>query len=386
MRTMRNTGPLSGIRVLELAGIGPGPFAGMLLADLGADVVLIERPARAGDPLDLGRRNILNRGKRSICLDLKNSRAVDLALRLADGCDALIEGMRPGVMERLGLGPDVVLSRQPRLVYGRMTGWGQYGPRAQRAGHDINYIALSGALWYAGQAGDVPLAPPTLVGDMGGGALYLAFGLVAGILHARTSGKGQVVDAAVVDGSANLMNLLFSLKAAGSMPVERGTGLLDGPFWYGTYRCADGKFVTVGAIEPQFNAELLNRLGVAEDEAFARPYDPATWPRGRQRMAEIFAKAGRDHWCGVFASSDACFAPVLDPGEVASDPHLRARGTYFEAEGLLQAAAAPRFSASPSSSSARIPPRGSDWREVLADHGLPAMEDNDAEAAGIVVR
>jgi alpha-methylacyl-CoA racemase len=382
---MQTKGPLSGIRVLEIAGIGPGPFAGMLLADLGADVILVERPARPGDALDLGRNSILNRGKRSICLDLKNPRAVDLVLGLADKCDALIEGMRPGVMERLRLGPDVVLARQPKLVYGRMTGWGQSGPLAQRAGHDINYVALSGALWYSGQPGEAPFAPPTLVGDLGGGALYLALGLAAGILHARATGEGQVVDAAVVDGSANLMNLLLSLHAAGSMPFRRGGGLLDGPFWYGTYRCADGRFVTVGAIEPQFNAELLQRLGAGEDEAFARPHDPATWPRGRQRMAEIFAASSRDHWCRVFKGSDACFAPVLDPGEAASDPHIQARGTYFEADGLLQAAPAPRFSAFPSTGAPRVPGRGADWRSILADCGLPAMTDEDAEAAGIVI-
>lgn len=383
---MRAKGPLSGIRVLEFAGIGPGPFAGMLLADLGADVILIERPTRPGDPLDLGKNNILNRGKRSICLDLKNPRAVDLVLELVSTCDALIEGMRPGVMERLGLGPEALLARQPKLVYGRMTGWGQSGPLAQRAGHDINYIARSGALWYSGQAGEAPLAPPTLVGDLGGGALYLALGLIAGILYARATGEGQVVDAAIVDGSASLMNLLLSLRAAGSMPVARGTGLLDGPFWYGTYRCADGKFVTVGAIEPQFNVELLKRLGADEDEALAQPYDPATWPRGRQRMAEIFAASDRDHWCEVFEGSDACFAPVLDPDEVVSDPHLKARGTYFEADGLLQAAPAPRFSGFPSAVAPSIPGRGADWQKVLADCGLPAMTDEDAEAVGIVVR
>ncbi|MBK6401276.1 MAG: CoA transferase [Rhodocyclaceae bacterium] len=378
-------GPLCGIRILEFAGIGPGPFAGMLLADLGADIILIERPARRGDPLDLGKNNILNRGKRSICLDLKNPRAVELVLGLVRKCDALIEGMRPGVMERLGLGPEAVLLRQPKLVYGRMTGWGQEGPLAQRAGHDINYIARSGALWYSGQAGEAPLAPPTLVGDLGGGALYLALGLVAGVLHARTSGEGQVVDAAIVDGSANLMNLLLSLRGAGSMPVERGAGLLDGPFWYGSYRCADGRFVTVGAIEPQFNAELLKRLGFADDEAFARPYDWETWPRGRQRMAKIFATADRDHWCQVFEDSDACFAPVLDPSELMSDPHLKARGTYFEADGLLQAAPAPRFSVFPSATASGVPGRSADWRNVLTECGLSPMTDADAEAVGIII-
>lgn len=367
---MQSSGPLAGIRVLEMAGIGPGPFAGMLLADLGADVILVERPARPGSPFDLGKNNILNRGKRSICIDLKNPQAADLVLGLIEKSDALIEGMRPGVMERLGLGPEVCLARQPGLVYGRMTGWGQSGPLAQQAGHDINYIALSGALWYSGQPGQAPLAPPTLVGDLGGGALYLALGILSAILHARATGAGQVVDAAIVDGSASLMNLLLSLHAGGSMPTTRGGGLLDGPWWYGTYPCADGRHVSIGAIETEFNAALLERLGATHDEAFARPYDPKTWPGGRQRMAEIIAGATRDHWCEVFAGSDACFAPVLDPVEAASQPHMAARGVYLVREGVMQAAPAPRFSAFPKIEPAAVPVRGADWRSILADCGL----------------
>ena len=264
-------GVLSGIRIVEIAGIGPGPFCGMLLADMGAEVILVERAGVGGDLLDLGKNTIVNRGKRSVALDLKDPKAIDAVLRLIEGADALIEGMRPGVMERLGLGPDVCLARNPRLVYGRMTGWGQSGPLAQAAGHDLNYIALSGALWFAGEPGRPPLAPPTLVGDLGGGALYLAMGLLAGILHARGSGQGQVVDAAIVDGSANLMNLLLSAHAAGQLPYERGTGLLDGPHWCGSYACADGLFVSVQALEPQFNALLFAKLGLGDE--YALPMD-----------------------------------------------------------------------------------------------------------------
>ncbi|ONB49520.1 CoA-transferase, partial [Burkholderia pseudomallei] len=278
-------GPLHGIRIVEIAGIGPAPFCGMLLADMGADVILVERTAgRDGDPLNLGRRAIFNRGKRSLALDLKQPEAVGAVLRLVEHADALIEGMRPGVMERLGLGPDMCFARNPKLVYGRMTGWGQDGPLAHAAGHDINYIGLSGALWYAGQPGDAPFAPPTLVGDLGGGALYLAMGVLAGIVDARLRGKGQIVDAAIVDGSANLMNLLLSIHAAGFMPMARGQGLLDGPHWYGSYRCACGGYVSVGALEPQFYALLVDKLGLADDDDFRNPYDASRWPRLRERL------------------------------------------------------------------------------------------------------
>ncbi len=289
-------GVLSGVRVVEIAGIGPAPFCGMLLADMGADVILVERSnMKAGDPLDLGDKAIVHRGKRSLALDLKEPRAIEAVLRLVSGADALLEGMRPGVMERLGLGPAVCLERNPRLVYGRMTGWGQDGPLAQAAGHDLNYIALSGALWYSGEPGTPPLAPPTLVGDLGGGALYLAMGVLAGILGARSSGRGQVVDAAIVDGSANMMNLLLSLHGAGRMPMARGRGLLDGPHWYGSYACADGSWISIGALEPQFYALLLDKLGLTDEPDFQRPYDPRTWAALRQRLADIFASQPRQH-------------------------------------------------------------------------------------------
>ena len=336
-------GVLSGVRIVEIAGIGPGPFCGMLLADMDAEVILVERSGAKGGMLDLGKNTIVNRGKRSVALDLKDPQAIEAVLRLIDRADGLIEGMRPGVMERLGLGPEVCLQRNPRLVYGRMTGWGQTGPIAQAAGHDLNYIALSGALWYGGEPGRPPLAPPTLVGDLGGGALYLAMGLLAGILRARSTGQGQVVDAAIVDGSANMMNLLLSLHAAGQQPMERGKGLLDGPHWSGSYTCADGLFVSVQALEPQFNALLFTKLGLGENPEFQKPYDPRLWPLLRERLVALFASQPRQHWVDLLEGTDACFAPVLTPREAMNHPHMAARGVYAEHEGVLQAAPAPAF-------------------------------------------
>lgn len=367
-------GVLSGIRVIEIAGIGPGPFCGMLLADMGAEVILVERAGKGGDLLDLGQNTIVNRGKRSVALDLKDPKAIDAVLRLLEGADALIEGMRPGVMERLGLGPDVCLARNERLVYGRMTGWGQTGPLAQAAGHDLNYIALSGALWFAGEPGRPPVAPPTLVGDLGGGALYLAMGLLAGILHARGSGRGQVVDAAIVDGSANLMNLLLSAHAAGQLPYERGTGLLDGPHWCGSYACADGLFVSVQALEPQFNALLFAKLGLGDDPDFKKPYDSRQWRRLRERLAALFASQPRQHWVDLLEGSDACFAPVLTPLQAMAHPHMAARGVYAQRDGVLQAAPAPRFSASPATEVGAVPQRGAHTAEVLRAAGLGEAE------------
>lgn len=364
-------GVLSGIRVIEIAGIGPGPFCGMLLADMGAEVILVERAAAGGaDILNLGKNAIVNRGKRSIALDLKDPKAIDAVLQLIAGADALIEGMRPGVMERLGLGPDVCLARNPRLVYGRMTGWGQSGPMAQAAGHDSNYIALSGALWWAGEPGSAPVAPPTLVGDLGGGALYLAMGLLAGILNVRNGGQGQVVDAAIVDGSASLMNLLLSLHASGQMPYERGQGLLDGPHWCGSYACADGLLVSVQALEPQFNALLFAKLGLGDDPEFKKPYDSRLWPRLRERLSALFATQPRQHWVDLLQGSDACFAPVLTPLEAMSHPHMAARGVYSQKDGVLQAAPAPRFSATASDGNGSVPERGAHTAAVLREAGL----------------
>lgn len=368
-------GVLDGIRIVEIAGIGPGPFCGMLLADMGAEVILVERTGGKGDAmLDLGKNAIVNRGKRSLALDLKDPMAIDAVLRLLASSDALIEGMRPGVMERLGLGPAVCLARNPRLVYGRMTGWGQQGPLAQAAGHDLNYIALSGALWFSGEPGRPPLAPPTLVGDLGGGALYLALGLLAGILNVRGGGTGQVVDAAIVDGSANLMNLLLSAHAAGQQPFERGRGLLDGPHWCASYVCADGHFISVQALEPQFNALLFGKLGLGDDPDFKSPYDPRCWPALRERLSALFATQPRQHWVDQLEGCDACFAPVLTPAEAMAHPHMAARGVYSRHDGMLQAAPAPRFSATPSANVKAVPQRGEHGAEILRSAGLSETE------------
>lgn len=358
-------GPLAGLRIVEIAGIGPAPFCGMLLADLGADVVLIERETAGAEAIDLGPAAIFNRGKRTVSADLKSGQGVEAVLGLIDRADALIEGMRPGVMERLGLGPDVCLARNPRLAYGRMTGWGQEGPLAQAAGHDINYIGLSGALWYSGQPGEPPMTPPTLVGDVGGGALYLAVGLLAATMNARVTGQGQVVDAAIVDGSAHMMTLLLSLRAAGQMGDGRGESMLDGPHWYATYRCADGGYVSVGAIEPKFYRQLCDRLGLGGDPDFADQYDRARWPDLKRRLADLFATRTRDEWCVLLEGSDSCFAPVLAPGEAASHPHMAARGVYQEIGGIMQAAPAPRFSATPGAAGAAS--RRCDLADVLSD-------------------
>ncbi|HEY4084246.1 MAG TPA: CaiB/BaiF CoA-transferase family protein [Burkholderiaceae bacterium] len=363
-------GVLTGLRVVEIAGLGPAPFCGMLLADMGAEVILIERPAPAkAEPMDLGDKAIFNRGKKSIVLDLKDPESVEIALRLIDTADALIEGMRPGVMERLGLGPDFCLARNPRLVYGRMTGWGQDGPLAQSAGHDLNYIALSGALWYASPAGSAPLTPPTLVGDLGGGALYLAMGLLAGILAAKSSGHGQVVDAAIVDGSANLMNLLLSVHAAGLLPMERGQGLLDGPYWYGSYACADGEFITLASMEPQFYALLLQKLKLENDTDFNKRHDKRHWPELRARLEAIFKSQSRQHWVDMLEGSDACFAPVLNPLQAQAHPHMQARQIYSSPGDVLQAAPAPRFSAHAESRPGKIPARGEHTQELLVALG-----------------
>ena len=364
--TKTTTGPLQGLRILEIYGIGLAPFCGMLLADMGADVVLVDRASMGPEDLDLGRHTVVNRGKRSIALDLKTPEGVQTVLQLIEQCDALIEGMRPGVMERLGLGPEVCLARNPKLVYGRMTGWGQSGPLAQAAGHDLNYIALSGALWYSGQPGEAPMTPPSLVGDVGGGALYLALGLLAAVMHVRAGGQGQVVDAAIVDGSANMMNLLLGLKSAGLVVNERGRSLLDGPHWYRSYRCKDGKFVSVGAVEPKFQRLLIEKLGLAGVPAFAEARDATAWPQQHSAFAELFATRTRDEWCTLLEGSDACFAPVLDLDEAAAHPHMAERGVYSQVDGVLQAGPAPRFSDTPAQAGP-VPRRAQHQQQVLAD-------------------
>lgn len=339
-------GALAGITVIELAGIGPAPFAAMMLADHGARVIRIERPGneRFGD---LGGRDIINRNREIVTLDLKRPEAVAQVLALAGEADALIEGNRPGVIERLGLGPDVLLARNPRLVVGRMTGWGQDGPKAQRAGHDINYIALSGALHTYGPR-ERPMAPANVVGDYGGGGMLLAFGVLAGILSARGTGKGQVIDAAMLDGAALLSAMTYSLFAVGMWNDERENNMLDGAaHFYDTYETADGKFVSIGSIEPQFYALLLEKLGLADDPAFAYGASRVDWPALKARLRAIFRTRTRDEWCALMEDTDICFAPVLNLAEAPRHPHNVARGTFVDVEGTVQPAPAPRFLGTP---------------------------------------
>ena len=362
------SGPLRGLRVLELAGLGPGPFCAMLLADLGADVVRVDRPGGGVTPVNHD-NDLLNRGKRSIALDLK--RDLGTALRLADRADVLIEGFRPGVAERLGIGPEVCLSRHPQLVYGRMTGWGQTGPRAHTAGHDITYIALTGALHAIGTAGGPPQIPLNLVGDFGGGALYLATGILAALWEARSSGVGQVVDAAIVDGAAHLMTMQWSLLAGGAWQDERGVNLLDsGAPFYRVYETADRRHIAVGPLEPRFFAEFMTRLGLG-DEADDY-FDRARWPRLAELIAAAFATRTQREWADLFADSDGCVAPVLSMREAAADPHLRARGTFTEHGGVTQPAPAPRFSRTEATLSRPPAAPGAHTEEVLADWLGPA--------------
>lgn len=357
-------GPLSGIRILEFAGIGPGPFCGMLLADLGADVVRVDRPGAVNRPGDL-----FGRGKRSVAFDLKAAGDRAAVLALIAGADALIEGFRPGVMERLGFGPAEALAINPRLVYGRMTGWGQSGPLAAAAGHDLNYIALTGALHAMGEPGRPPAPPLNLVGDFGGGSLYLAFGLCAALLQARGSGRGQVVDCAMTDGAASLMTLFYGLREAGMWRDERGSNLLDGgAHFYRCYVCADGKFISIAAIEPQFYALLRTKIGLSDSE-FDAQYDPAAWPDLGAKIAALIARKTRAEWVELLEGTDACFAPVLSPGEAPAHPHNVARGTFVEAFGVTQPAPAPRFSETPGAIARPPPECGAHTSEVLRDWG-----------------
>ncbi|MBS0124882.1 CaiB/BaiF CoA transferase family protein [Thetidibacter halocola] len=317
---------LDGIRIVEFEALGPAPFAGMLLADLGAELIVIHRKGGGTAP-GAPERNLLDRGKRSIALDLKEPADLATARALIRSADGLTEGMRPGVMERLGLGPAEARALNPRLVYGRMTGWGQDGPRAAQAGHDLNYLALSGALFYAGLPGQAPGVPPTMLGDIGAGALYLSVGMLAGLLNARATGQGSVVDAAILDGASHMMALLLSMGAQFST-TARGQSLLDGPHWSRCYACADGRYVSVQCLEPKFHAEFLRLMGLEDDPAFAAQFEPAQWAAQADRLAAIFAGQPRDHWATLFDGSDACVAPVLSPAEAQSDPHVAARGIW----------------------------------------------------------
>jgi alpha-methylacyl-CoA racemase len=370
------TGPLTGIKVIELAAIGPAPFAGMMLADMGAEVVRVDRPVRRGGERDFAASHeILDRGRRSIAVDLKAPRGIEIVLDLIEHCDVLLEGFRPGVTERLGLGPDVALARNPRLVYARMTGWGQDGPQARVTGHDINYVALAGALEpIAGPDGGAPVVPLNMLGDFGGGGMLMAFGIVSALLHAERTGVGQVVDAAIVDGSALLTSMLQSMLARGEWAAPRGQNLFDGGApYYNVYGTADSRWLSVGAIEPKFFAQLIEGLQLGDQVDLATQNDPSRWPVMKQLFANRIAERTRAEWVAVFAGTDACVAPVLGAGELLEDEHLAARSVYSRRDGLVQPAPAPRFSATPgawSSGAARV---GEHTAQVLAELGMDQL-------------
>lgn len=366
------SGPLSGVKIIEFQGIGPAPFCGMLLSDMGADVVRIDRKARngTGTKFDIG-----GRGRRSISLDLKKPEAIETCLKLVEKADILFEGFRPGVMERLGLGPDLCLARNKRLVYGRMTGWGQDGPYSQMAGHDINYIAITGALRSCARPGEKPVHPLNLVGDFGGGALYLAVGLLAALHSAKVSGLGQVVDCSMADGAASLMSMFYGMSAAGSWSDEVGNNLLDGgaPF-YDSYLCSDGNYISIGSIEPQFYAELLEKLGLSDDPDFRKQMDKSRWPALKQRLTSIFKTRTRDEWSAIMENTDICYGPVLTLKEALKHPHNVARKTFVEVEGVPQPAPAPRFSRTVSKIQSPPAVVGQHTESALQDWGLSAAE------------
>jgi alpha-methylacyl-CoA racemase len=379
------SGPLSGVRVIELGGIGPGPFCGMLLSDLGAEVIRVDRPAEA-DAETLA--PILHRGRRCVAIDLKHPAGTLLALRLVDTADAVIEGFRPGVTERLGLGPDTCLARNARLVYGRMTGWGQDGPLAQEAGHDINYIGIAGALGAIGPRDGDPVVPLNLVGDMGGGGMLLALGVTAALVHARATGEGQVVDAAMTDGIAIQLAGILGLLARGRWTDRRGENILDGaaPF-YRTYRCADHRHVAVGCIEPEFYGQLLRVLELGDDPLFAHQYDELAWAAMCARLEELFVTRSRDEWTVAFAGQEACVTPVLSFAEAASHPHNISRGTYaVDESGAIHPAPAPRFLSTPLAPPRPAPVVGADTHGVLSEAGLDPAEIDALRAQGVLAR
>jgi alpha-methylacyl-CoA racemase len=372
-------GPLSGLKIVEFAGIGPGPFCGMLLSDLGADVVRIDRKGvgRAS------KTDVTARGRRSVAMDLKSADAVEACLKLFEKADAVFEGFRPGVMERLGLGPDVALVRNPKLVFGRMTGWGQTGPYALAAGHDQNYIAITGALHAIGTP-EKPIPPLNLVGDFGGGALYLAFGLLAGVIHARATGQGQVIDCAMSDGAASLMAMFYGMKAAGVWTDDRRSNLLDGgAHFYDTYQCSDGKWVSIGSIEPQFYALLLEKTGISDPE-FKSQMDRALWPSLGKRLADIIRTKTRDQWCDLMEATDVCFAPVLSLDEAPKHKHNTARQTFVEVEGVVQPAPAPRFSSTPGAIAGPPPVIGADTVAVLSEWGFSTANIDSLQSTGAI--
>ncbi|MDP6020038.1 MAG: CaiB/BaiF CoA-transferase family protein [Alphaproteobacteria bacterium] len=378
-------GPLSGLRIVEMSGIGPGPMCAMLLADLGADVIRLDRlqDSRLGMVKE-ARYNLLNRGRRSAAVDLKTPEGVETVLKLIDQADALVEGFRPGVMERLGLGPDVCFKRNPKLVFGRVTGWGQDGPLALAAGHDMNYIALTGALHSIGSKDGPPVPPLNLVGDFGGGALYIAFGIVCAIVEAAKSGQGQIVDAAMTDGASSLMTAIYGLKAQGMFGAGRGSNVLDsGAHFYQVYETEDGQYISLAPIERKFYEELLERVGF-DKQKFDDQWNPDGWTASRDGMQEVFKTKTRDEWCEILEGTDVCFAPVLSLDEAPDHPHNKARETFVEVEGVTQPAPAPRFSRTPGKIQRPPPKAGENTDEVLADWGFAADELGRLRQAGAI--
>jgi alpha-methylacyl-CoA racemase len=369
-------GPLAGYKIIEIAGIGPGPFAAMMLSDMGAEVVRVERVQAVRDSAS-SNWDVMQRGRKNVAIDLKHADGVEALLQLVDRADALIEGFRPGVMERLGVGPDVCLARNKKLVFGRMTGWGQDGPYANSAGHDINYIALAGALAHFGRAGEAPVPPLNMVGDFGGGGMLLAYGVVCALLEAQRSGSGQVVDASMVDGSAILMSMFWGFKNIGLHDENaRGTNMLDtGAHFYDVYKCSDGKFVSIGSIEPQFYAQLLQLTGLASDAEFANQQDRTIWPKLKQRLTDVFATKSQAQWCQIMEGTDVCFAPVLTMSEAAKHPHNVARQTFIEVNGVAQPAPAPRFSRTNATVSHGPVAAGENTREVLQSWGVENVDN-----------
>jgi alpha-methylacyl-CoA racemase len=380
-------GPLQGYRVIEVAGIGPGPFCAMMLADMGAEVIRVDRSVEVKSTLpDKPAFDVLTRGRRSVALDLKHPDGVEALLALVEKADAIIEGFRPGVMERLGIGPEVCQERNPKLVYGRMTGWGQDGPYAPWSGHDINYISLAGALAHIGRRGEAPVPPLNLVGDFGGGGMLLAYGVVCGLLEAQRSGQGQVIDAAMVDGSAILMTMFWAFRSSGNFDENnRGTNLLDtGAHFYDTSRCSDGGYISLGSIEPKFYAELMQRTGLDQDPDFAKQMDQSQWPALKARLAEVFLTKTRAEWCEIMEHTDVCFAPVLTMGEAAQHPHNVERNTFIDVAGVTQPAPAPRFSRTSTDVPAPPPHPGQHTKAVLTDWGLdPSKVDKLIETGAV---
>jgi alpha-methylacyl-CoA racemase len=372
-------GPLQGFKVVEIAGIGPAPIAGMILADLGAEVILIERKASnpnalSFDPTHVGSAAFFKRGKRSIALDLKKPEAIELVLALVSKADMLIEGFRPGVMERLGLGPETCFEHNAALVYGRMTGWGQSGPLAQAAGHDLNYAAISGALHYCGKPGDAPYPTATVLGDVAGGSLHLVLGMISALLHAQRSGEGQVIDAAVCDGTAYMMTLFAGICEQGIIGDTRGNDFFTGGSHFcNSYICADNRYVTVEALEPDFYRELITKCGFADDPDFAKQHDQANWPAAKEKMAQRFASKSQAEWCELLEGTDACFGPVLSLSEAAAHPHNRARGNFIKLDGITQPAPAPKFSKTQQQMKS-VPVFGQHAREIMEEIGFPDIK------------